>query len=850
MSTNVTFNGSTYIVPAIADASWGTNVANYLIAISTGCLQKTGGAFTLSTADVDFGATYGLKSAYYKSRTSNVATAGTLLLAKTDTIGWRNNANGGNLALGINASDKLIYNSIVMADISSAQTLTNKTFDSTSTMTGINMASWTPDSGSHTLTAPAVTDTLAVIASSQTFTNKLFSDSTCRFANVSDSSKRVGFSLGGATTGKVLTILSSHTNNQTVTIPDVADTFEMVDATQSPTNKTFNSTSTMTGVRLASFTPDGTHTLTAPSSTDTLVARATTDTLTNKTLSGNTAVTLISGSGTLTLNTSGTMTLPNATDTVVGKATTDTLTNKTLTGNTAVNLISGSGTLTLNTTGTVTLPNATDTLVGKATTDTLTNKTLSGNTAVTLISGSGTLTLNTTGTMTLPNATDTVVGKATTDTLTNKTATLFSISSGSYIDMLVQAAMRFNDDAGGDYVALKAPTGVTTHTLLLPATQGAASTVLTNDGSGNLSWGSSLTTSLNQFNTFVGNASNVATAVNTNLIGDIQATTVSQSYTVTSAAPGVFTVAAAPATGTKAYVTATQNGFTLNTTYYVTNVSGTTFKLATTLANAIAGTNITSSGTTAGTVISGGLAVGSIPANVGTVGNVRASAGSGTDTLILVDKHYQIFNLSAARTCVLPTTGILAGETFTICNQASQNLTIQASGGQALTIANSCNLDATIEVGQVTVVALQDTPTTAAHWYVASVFECGGFANDLTASNFPTTSIQFYFQRNNRQHSLHTQGQSFGTTATGTVNSTLSQALSNMPARLYPTNTVKGLIPTIYTSNAQSANPGLVIFPTSGAATIYASPAGASFAATNGQTVGITDWHITFDRLS
>lgn len=55
---------------------------------------------------------------------------------------------------------------------------------------------------------------------------------------------------------------------------------------------------------------------------------------------------------------------------------TTTLTNKTLSGNTATNLISGSGTLTLNTSGTVTAPNATDTLVAKATTDTLTNKTI------------------------------------------------------------------------------------------------------------------------------------------------------------------------------------------------------------------------------------------------------------------------------------------------------------------------------------------------------------------------------------------------------------------------------------------------------------------------------------------
>lgn len=66
---------------------------------------------------------------------------------------------------------------------------------------------------------------------------------------------------------------------------------------------------------------------------------------------------------------------------LVSRTSSDTLTNKTLTGNTAVNLVSGSGTLTLNTSGTVTLPNATDTLVGKATSDVLTNKDINGGTA-------------------------------------------------------------------------------------------------------------------------------------------------------------------------------------------------------------------------------------------------------------------------------------------------------------------------------------------------------------------------------------------------------------------------------------------------------------------------------------
>jgi hypothetical protein len=107
-----------------------------------------------------------------------------------------------------------------------------------------------------------------------------------------------------------------------------------------------------------------------------IVTEAHTATLTNKTLSGNTASSLINGSGTINFNSSGTITVPNATDTLVGKATTDTLTNKTLSGNTASSLVNGSGTINFNSTGTITVPNATDTLVGKATTDTLTNKSI------------------------------------------------------------------------------------------------------------------------------------------------------------------------------------------------------------------------------------------------------------------------------------------------------------------------------------------------------------------------------------------------------------------------------------------------------------------------------------------
>jgi len=114
MSTSVTLNGTSYTIPALADASWGTNVANYLIAISTAVLQKSGGTFTL-TAEIDFGATYGLKAAYLKSKTANIAAAGAVRLAKTDTVRFRNNANGADLALGIDGTDRLTFNSVVLA---------------------------------------------------------------------------------------------------------------------------------------------------------------------------------------------------------------------------------------------------------------------------------------------------------------------------------------------------------------------------------------------------------------------------------------------------------------------------------------------------------------------------------------------------------------------------------------------------------------------------------------------------------------------------------------------------------------------------------------------------------------
>jgi len=115
--------------------------------------------------------------------------------------------------------------------------------------------------------------------------------------------------------------------------------------------------------------------------------------------------------------------------------------------------------------------------------------------------------------------------------------------------------------------------------------------------------------------------------------------------------------------------------------------------------------------------------------------NVRASAGSGTDTLTDADNREQIFNLSAARTVVLPSTGVVAGEYWFFENLGAFDLKVQASGGSALTVANGANQDATIRVGFVVLRALVTTPTTPANWSVVNVYEQGSLGSLTFTAN-------------------------------------------------------------------------------------------------------------------
>ena len=106
MSVTVSVNNSNYTIPQTNETGWGDNVTSWIQAISSSSLQKNGGTFTL-TAEVDFGATYGLKLPYIKSQGTNIAAAGIVRLANAENISWRNDANSADLPVTVSASDRL-----------------------------------------------------------------------------------------------------------------------------------------------------------------------------------------------------------------------------------------------------------------------------------------------------------------------------------------------------------------------------------------------------------------------------------------------------------------------------------------------------------------------------------------------------------------------------------------------------------------------------------------------------------------------------------------------------------------------------------------------------------------------
>lgn len=150
MSWTTTINGVSYTAPDVGENFWGTQVKNWMQAVGGtgsgqgGMLKKDGGLFQL-LAEVNFGTAFGIKSLTYTSGSAasgSAAASGVLRLKRADIIGWRNNADSGNLTLGVSTSNWIQWQSVDLADISSAQTFTNKSISGlTNTISNIAISS-------------------------------------------------------------------------------------------------------------------------------------------------------------------------------------------------------------------------------------------------------------------------------------------------------------------------------------------------------------------------------------------------------------------------------------------------------------------------------------------------------------------------------------------------------------------------------------------------------------------------------------------------------------------------------------------------------------------------------------
>lgn len=116
--TSVSWMGTTYTIPSTGETDWSgpTKVDGFLTSVASNALSKNGGNFTL-TADVNFGASFGLLAPYFSAR-SNAATSGFLRMDNGGSISWRNAANSANLPLSVNSSNELVFNGTTLVNSS------------------------------------------------------------------------------------------------------------------------------------------------------------------------------------------------------------------------------------------------------------------------------------------------------------------------------------------------------------------------------------------------------------------------------------------------------------------------------------------------------------------------------------------------------------------------------------------------------------------------------------------------------------------------------------------------------------------------------------------------------------
>jgi hypothetical protein len=177
----------------------------------------------------------------------------------------------------------------------------------------------------------------------------------------------------------------------------------------------------------------------------------------------------------------------------------------------------------------------------------------------------------------------------------------------------------------------------------------------------------------------------------------------------------------------------------------------------------------------------------------------------------------------------LPTTGIKAGAEFEllVTGATETNYVVLNSSG-----ANE--VDRIGGSGKILVVALQDTPTTAAHWQVVDVWEKATGTYDLTVGvgtgATVNTGKSINITRANKQISL--QGSGGITTGTG-ASATLSTASGALPVRFRPLD-IAMVSSRGYENGVPISVPAVVFIETNGTINIAKSSAWVSSTAATG----------------
>ena len=111
------------------------------------------------------------------------------------------------------------------------------------------------------------------------------------------------------------------------------------------------------------------------------------------------------------------------------------------------------------------------------------------------------------------------------------------------------------------------------------------------------------------------------------------------------------------------------------------------------------------------------------------------ATAAGTTTMTIDSTRVQAFTGTTTQTVLLPTTGVVAGQVYTIINQSSGSVTVQSSAA-----ATICTLTS----GRADFAALVNTPTTAANWraitWPASSAPLVTTGNSLAALQTSTTN--------------------------------------------------------------------------------------------------------------